>query len=391
MLAGLRPCLLSLPLAFLSGCGARTGLDAPDATAALPDVAPSTSCTLDPTVHQLGPSSAPAFAYAVQARDPDGAAGWLVSSGHGWPPTEIGRIATIGPSLDVTATTTTASSRVFAGWTADGTVSLAMTETNQRVALELLRLSGRTLTTLSTIALCASCTAARSPPVALSERWMFATERAGGTDIHVRARMNLAEVTPPLRLAGVEPHVAISDRGPLWSLRRNDNIALALLDSSARVLGGIDAAFSVPIRSSFAHAVMSTGDIAVFGIRVEPTGRTLLFERVTADFVPTPHVILAPMRGIPTYMNAAAHSGTAAATWGDQSSPGAGAYATVIARDGTVLWPPAIVSTEIANQASHTIWSAIAPHPNGYLVVWGAWEERTMYALYARILRCPAR
>lgn len=37
---------------------------------------------------------------------------------------------------------------------------------------------------------------------------------------------------------------------------------------------------------------------------------------------------------------------------------------------------------------SYTVFTGLAPHPEGFLLVWNGWQREANYAIDARVVRC---
>ncbi len=78
-----------------------------------------------------------------------------------------------------------------------------------------------------------------------------------------------------------------------------------------------------------------------------------------------------------------------AVSWGEQTGErGGGAWLTVIDTQSRRLFEPTMVSDAVSNSMSYTVYTAVAPHPEGFVVAWNGWQPSAQYAIYARVVRC---
>ncbi len=81
--------------------------------------------------------------------------------------------------------------------------------------------------------------------------------------------------------------------------------------------------------------------------------------------------------------------GWIAAAWGVQSDPrGSGAWLVVSDASGRILLAPTPAGETVTSPQSYTVLTALAPHPEGFVLAWSGWQPSARYAIYARIVRC---
>jgi hypothetical protein len=86
---------------------------------------------------------------------------------------------------------------------------------------------------------------------------------------------------------------------------------------------------------------------------------------------------------------ARADLGLVAIAWGEQiGDNGGGAWITVVDAQARPVLAQTSASEPVANSQSYTIYTAVAPHPEGFVVAWNGWQRQANYAIYARVVRC---
>jgi hypothetical protein len=77
-----------------------------------------------------------------------------------------------------------------------------------------------------------------------------------------------------------------------------------------------------------------------------------------------------------------------AIAWGEQLGDNGGAWVTVVDARARPVLAPQSASEPVANSQSYTIFTAVVPHPEGFVVAWNGWQRQANYAIYARLVRC---
>lgn len=79
--------------------------------------------------------------------------------------------------------------------------------------------------------------------------------------------------------------------------------------------------------------------------------------------------------------------GRVAVAWGEQTGD-SGAWLTVVDTRGRPVMQPRRASDPAGNSQSYTIYTALAPHPDGFVLAWSGWQRASNYGIYARVVRC---
>lgn len=90
-------------------------------------------------------------------------------------------------------------------------------------------------------------------------------------------------------------------------------------------------------------------------------------------------------------LSAAARSdlGLVAIAWGEQTGDnGGGASITVVDARARPVLAQQSASDRVSNSQSYTVFTALAPHPEGFVIAWNGWQSQANYAIYARVVRC---
>ncbi len=406
-------CALALSPA-LPGCGARAELivppfDAaprpdvatPDASlpdASQPDVSSPPGCMLGPIV-VLKRRMEPSFVLSLAAMNGGGFAFTMAS---GWMGFASPALVTVDDALVETAATATerletvhsleGDPRLYTvtsqrDTTAGAPIEHAFYQRNPRLERQPL---GR---------LCADCAAVDRPiaqrgatlavPIgtgALDSGGAQLLEAATGA---LGARMLAMDLRAPAVIATSEGWYAVSQSAG-GALAR----ALFALDGGgARVLAsqmGFDGA-------SGPWIVRTAGDgLAVVGMS-RGGGRTVPLTMNVWNSAQTlaagPDVAITVGAAGPTSQGlsvaSSAARGLIAIAWGEQTgTDGAGAWLTVVNERGRPVFEQQLASDRAANAQSYTVYTAVAPHPEGFVLAYNAWQPQANYAIYGRVVRC---
>lgn len=91
-------------------------------------------------------------------------------------------------------------------------------------------------------------------------------------------------------------------------------------------------------------------------------------------------------QGLSAY--ARADLGLVAIAWGEQIGDNAGAWVTVVDARARPVLAQQSASEPVGRSQSYTVYTAVAPHPEGFVVAWNGWQRQANYAIYARLVRC---
>jgi hypothetical protein len=81
--------------------------------------------------------------------------------------------------------------------------------------------------------------------------------------------------------------------------------------------------------------------------------------------------------------------GWVAVAWGEQIGlDRSGAWLTVQSTDGSELFSAKLASEPVGMSQSYTVYTALAPHPEGFLLLFNGWQRAANYGIYGRVVRC---
>ena len=389
--------LALLLLLVLAGCGARTRpLVEQERDATLPHPPPLDAgadagtdasvpplpmgCTLGP---RLGPytSDAPAFAFSLSPLE--GRRGYLVGYALGWPPDERASLATIDLGLasfeaqlgfdgDQVAATSSAS------W-----IAAVSEHRGNRIDLSWIRADDSPWTIRTRTNVCAMCFGPFTSrgPVLDGSRGVIAYRTSDDVVVYAvpvgggappSTRVFPDEAGPALVMAGGDLVLVTntSDRSvsnlrylePDLSERANVELPIVPVGGAPGLLG----------RERDVLVVGRADDVgAMHLVRADESGAG---QQVPLDVEP----------GLYVGFSVARSRGVVAATL-----EGTRRNYVVALRDDTLesIVDP-IVFVDSARGSSYRRPATIAPHPDGFALVYGSWEEEGLYALYGRILTC---
>jgi hypothetical protein len=362
-----RLCVLFVSIA-LEGCGARGALeiDRWDRDADEPDAGATGPCRLE-TRRQIA-GGAPGFAWSLAA---SAGGGYVVGYSLGWPPEEIAHVA----ALDSGATALGRDVMVGGG----GGRAFATAEwTASVLAADELSLHRGLDGAASRTSLCRGCFV-ESPPVEGPAGVVVPVTRPDRVLLFVLPRTPTITHGP---FAGAVRTHAVGVGDEVWLVIataegiRMDRLswdAVLLTDLPIEVTSeAVSAVAAAPAGARvWIAAVTSRGDVVL----IEADERGLVREHPIASGA-------SAAAGVAVSVSAA----TIGVTWGDALGAGMGIHAAALDRERREL---ALGPTRISESTtSYLPTTAIAPHPRGHAIVYGGWEERTFYGVYATLLVC---
>jgi hypothetical protein len=224
---------------------------------------------------------------------------------------------------------------------------------------------------------------------------MTAPDRSGGLQL-----VELDTLQPGLAARSTElsaPAILATDAGWLAvSARPAGQLARVLFDSDGAGLSMLDPALSDLDASEPPIALRATDSaIAAVASRRAAANREITLalwssERTLANG-PERVVAIASTSPASTGLSASArpNRGWIAVAWGVQSDPrSSGAWLTVVDTSGRTLLPPTPAGELVRGPQSYAVFTGLAPHPEGFLLVWSGWQPSSQYAIHARVVRC---
>lgn len=391
ILAALAVGLVSM---WCAGCGARTELDVtppersdagrrPDGGRVDAGPPPPSGCSLGPL---LGPyvSDAPSFAYSLAEHvSPEGEAEYVVGYSNGWPPDDRAAIMTL--SLDLTRRTRDVMlpgtwERVGVAPSGDHLWAIAEDD-NALDALEMTP-AGGTWVIHRGPQICVDCfvgwTALR-PAIAEDRALVGYRTAAGSSFLAVVDRSDAVLATAyesesaPRAIeypGGVILITSLAEPGLLRVRFLDDALGpVRETDIAMYSTGEPPAPFTRESEVFLVGRPALDGPLAVF--RVPAMGLPGLFE-IPVD----------PTLALGTHV-ALSRGNVAVLIEGIDGD-------TIVVTDegGAVVMDPTPLTVETG---SYRHSPHIAPHPEGFAIVYGGWEESGFYGIYGRLLRCFAR
>ncbi len=396
-------------MALLAACGARTGLGTRDSgaprDAAGIDAGPArdagpgvdagstpSRCEVPSTSTVVTSDGAPGFVFSLAtlpSSEPGGPS-YVLAAAHGWPPDERATLHLLDDHLAASGTFGTGGDWGTARFDAvAGEISATFAGGDGSLALERYAVGAGGLARIASEVVCdRGCDPGWDGPAVEAEgRAVVAGELGGGAStMFIRPR---AGGPPPTTVAGIDLRLAevVALDGELVVVgNREDALGIAHVTWDG-VVTSAPRTLMVPLVSARFGAVRRGARDVLVGAAV--TGRGLVLLDLRDDAI-VGDIVIDPDVAVPNNVAIAVAGDLAAVAWGEQFSRGrVGAHLAVVdLRDGTLFMPSTLVSGDSRDSASYTIWAAVAPHADGFAVVWGGWEPHSAYAVYGKVVRC---
>ncbi len=394
-----RAVYLSMAMAY-AGCGARSGLYEPAPDAASADSRaedaqlPTMGCIVPAVPSLVRRGNGPGFVYSLDPLVPAGGQ-YLLVSAIGWTPGEGLALDTLGANL---ASTGSRSLGTGPAWgrvssTSNEVAMLVAPDYNAPLRFERRHLGARFGEVIETRTLCPrACFASHGGgPLEGPEGWAAAVTVDGsastvvdviprdGSAVRSSGPIDLAQSALTGDSAGLR--VVGLNGGELAMVRLGwDGRPSAPLSRLGVLVNGVSpGVVSLGIDRSMVAAVAR--DTSGMGLALFEIAGSSLTRRAIVD----PDVVITNNVALRVSGN------LLAVAWGEVDTRNrGGAYLAVYdLRDGTALLPARNLTN--GRHGSYTIWVDVAPHPDGFALVWGGWEPSTYYAVYGTIVRCRAR
>lgn len=394
--------ILGILLVALSGCGARAELlvrptpaqpDASDPDASEPDVVAPERCSLGPIV-TLAQRTEPSFLLSLVETD-DGyaltmASGW---SGFGSPALRTFDRALRGTGEIATerleyVSTIQGEPRLYARTSAfDRGTAAPRHAWYERAPLRRVDLGP----------LCDGCAMHDRPAVTAGNRIAvpFGTGvlDSGGALLVTRDGLlapgaSAMDLRSPALLPARDALLAISQAGASQLTRVLFTIDGQRAQALRPVTGGYNGASAPWLVRASDGAIAAIG-MSVGGGRVVPLTMSVWSSDASLSGDPDLGRTLAAAGPTAQGLSALAlaSQGRVAVAWGEQTGD-SGAWLTVLDTRGRPVMPQRLASDPVGNTQSYTIYTALAPHPEGFVLAWSGWQRASNYGIYARVVRC---
>lgn len=392
----------SLALIALCSCGARAELlvlpthGTPDASvpdASIPDASVPESCTMGPIV-VLAQRLEPSFLLSMVATDD----GYALTMASGWNGFASPALRTFDRALRGTGeiaterleyvSTIQGDPRLYARTSAfDRGPSPPRHAWYERAPLRRVDLGP----------LCDGCTMSDRPAVSVGDRigvpYGTGVLDGGGALFVTRDGMlapstSAMDLRSPALLPTQDEVLAVS-QGASFLLTR---VLFTATGERARalrpVMGGYNGASAPWLVRASDGAIAAIGT-SIGGGRVVPVTMSLWRSDATLENEPDLGRTIAAAGPTTQALSALALASRAriAVAWGEQTGE-AGAWLTVVDTGGRPVMEQRLASDPTGNSQSYTIFTALAAHPEGFVVAWSGWQRSSNYGIYARVVRC---
>lgn len=373
--------------------------DARVADGALSD-ASAASCSLGPTV-VLKRRMEPSFLLSLTAM-PNG--GYAYTMASGWNGLASPALVTVDANLMETAAIATTRLLTVHAVTGDDRLYAVTSERDSAMGMPVEHAFYRTNPRLEAQplgALCMGCTV-RDRPAVLLDRSIAVPMSTGalGSGGAVLVAKDTGVVGASLVGMDMQSPAVLATSGGLFAVSQRGDGPLARLmfdpsGAGVRALSSVNVGFdgiSPPWLVRLANAGVVAVGMARGGGRTVPiTMAQWASDAALTAAVPDVLLTVGAAGATAGQLSAAAHATRPmiAIAWGEQIGEQSGASLSVVDARGAPLLEQQVVSEPTTNSQSYTIYTAVAPHPEGFVVAWSGWQRQANYAIYARVVRCP--
>jgi hypothetical protein len=327
------------------------------------------------------------------ARTPFG--DYLMGGAQGWQQIQASLWLLSGDDLSTVDTLAVGAEMAFPACAPTGNEAWAVTESDNQVILMEYRVTGSTIEQApgsEPQLICNDCAPAWQSPVITSDRVALAVRFFGENQLQVisRERSTSGFTLSPFVIGRSPKLVAMSDGLALF-YRADEQAWLWRLDENAQPLAEPVALELSPV-IDVVGAASEGGDHAWVGALLSDGLQSeLMFGRVQSDGELDTWASFSGLMDYGLYTSMTFSRGMLGVSWGVTYGEGrVGAHFLAMnASAPEVVADPVLVSPPVGRSSvSHTVWSSIAPHPQGFAVIWGGWNEQTYHGQYGKILSC---
>jgi hypothetical protein len=356
---------------------------------ARPDAAPG--CTVPEEMTIIENPTEPCF---VMGLDRLSSGHYVLGGAQGWQDLQAHLWLLDQDTLEILDKVPVSAEMVFPTVTEADTVWV-VTEDDNDVTLQSFAVSGSEITSgHGAVSLCNYCAPAWQGPVRLGDRVFAATHAFGDEEITLYAvnhtgSIGETEVYAPF--PGEDPRLAADGTYLYIFYLHDEQIWVRVLDAQGTQVGS-DYTLATPaaIYPCGATAALEGGAWGAYN-----TGSGQLLEmrvgRVDTTGAVGEWASFHVAMGAGLELSMVEARSMVGLTWGENYGEGrVGAHFVALSGVGPeILAADTVISPPVDRiSLSHAVWSAIAAHPQGFLVAWGGWNEETNHGIYAKRIVC---